>query len=118
MKRKEALSPVMSNRISRKNAIPLVEVLKEMLVEGKAGNTHNSYRIFSAWDKVSGAASYTVKRFFRDGNLYITLSSSVICNQLSMQKDALLKKLNADLAADELYIGDASEAPVKQLILK
>ena len=118
MRRKEALSPAMSNRISRKNAQPLVDVLKEMLVEGRAINTHNSYLIYAAWDKVSGASSYTIKRFFRDGNLYITLSSSVICSQLSMQKDVLLKKINTFLAGDELYIGDPSCGPVKQLILK
>ena len=108
----------MSNRIARKTAQPLVEVLKEMLVEGKAGSTHNGYRIFAAWDSVSGAAPYTIKRFFRDGKLYITLSSSVICSQLSMQKDVLLKKVNAVLAGDELYIGSAAEGPVKELILK
>lgn len=108
----------MSNRIARKNAQPLVEVLKEMLVEGKAGSTHNSYRIFAAWDRVSGAAPYTIRRFFRDGKLYITLSSSVICNQLAMQKDVLLKKVNTALEGDELYIGTAAGGPVKELILK
>ena len=108
----------MSSRIARKSAQPLVEVLKEMLVEGKASGTHNSYRIFAAWDSVSGAAPYTIKRFFRDGKLYITLSSSVICSQLAMQKDTLRNKLNAVLANDDLYIGQISEGPVKELILK
>lgn len=102
----------------RKTAQPLVEVLKEMLVEGKAGHTHNSYRIFNAWDKVSGASAYTIKRFWRDGKLYITLSSSVICMQLSMQKDVLLSKINAALSEDELYIGSTAEGPVKELILR
>lgn len=108
----------MSNRIARKTAQPLVEVLKEMLVEGRAGNTHNSYRIFSAWDSVSGAAPYTIRRYFRDGKLYITLSSSVICMQLNMQKDVLLSKINACLSGDELYIGDTKDGPVKELILR
>ena len=108
----------MSSRIARKNAQPLVEVLKEMLMEAKAGHTHNSYRIFAAWDKVSGASAYTIKRFFRDGKLYITLSSSVICMQLNMQKDVLLAKLNSAIAGDELYIGGAAEGPVKELILR
>lgn len=108
----------MSSRIARKNAQPLVEVLKEMILEGKASGTHNSYRIFAAWDSVSGAGPYTIKRFFRDGKLYITLSSSVICSQLSMQKDVLLKKLNAALEGDELFIGSATEGPLKELILK
>ena len=108
----------MSNRIARKNAQPLIEVLKEMLVEGKAGHTHNSYRIYEAWNKVSGASAYTIKRFWRDGKLYITLSSSVICMQLNMQKDVLLAKINAYLAGDELYIGETKDGPVKELILR
>jgi hypothetical protein len=35
-----------------------------------------------AWDQASGAAPYTIKRYFRDGKLFITLSSSVLCSQL------------------------------------
>ena len=78
----------------------------------------NTQRIFAAWDSVSGASHYTIKRFFRDGKLYITLSSSVICSQLSMQKDVLLRKVNNALAGDDLYIGNAVDGPVKELILK
>lgn len=108
----------MSNRIARKNALPLVEVFKQMLAESGASATHNTNLIFSAWDSVSGAGAYTIKRFFRDGKLYITLSSSVICSQLSMQKDVLVAKINSSLAGNELYIGQAVDGPVKQLILK
>ena len=108
----------MSNRIARKNALPLVEVFKQMLAESGASATHNNNLIFSAWDTVSGAGAYTIKRFFRDGKLYITLSSSVICSQLAMQKDVLVAKINSSLAGNELYIGQAVDGPVKQLILK
>ena len=108
----------MSNRIARKNALPLVEVFKQMLAESGAATTHNTNLIFSAWDAVSGAGAYTIKRFYRDGKLYITLSSSVICSQLNMQKDVLVAKINSALAGNELYIGQAAEGPVKQLILK
>ncbi len=108
----------MSNRIARKNALPLVEVFKQMLAESGASATHNTNLIFSAWDTVSGAGAYTIKRFFRDGKLYITLSSSVICSQLAMQKDMLVAKINSSLAGNELYIGQAVDGPVKQLILK
>lgn len=109
----------MSNRISRKSAIPLAEVFKMMIREGRASATHNSHRIYAAWDDASGAAKYTIKRFFRDGKLYITLSSSVICMQLSMQKDALLEKINAILSEDDLFISDAEAGnAVKELILR
>ena len=108
----------MSNRIARKEAIPLLEAFKQMFAESGARNSHNTQRIFMAWNEVSGAAQYTIKRFFRDGKLYITLSSSVVCSQLSMQKDVLLKKVNAAVVGDELYIGQEKEGPVKELILK
>ncbi len=108
----------MSNRIARKTALPLIDVLKQMLVEGGARVSHNTSLIYSAWDSVSGAGPYTIKRFFRDGKLYITLSSSVICSQLLMQKDALVAKINSSLAGNELYIGQAEEGPVKELILR
>ncbi|MBR4821827.1 MAG: DUF721 domain-containing protein [Bacteroidales bacterium] len=108
----------MSNRLARKTAVPLVEVFKQMLVEGGARATFNSRRIFTAWDEVSAAGPYTIKRFFRDGKLYITLSSSVICSQLRMQKDVLKDKINARIQSDELYIGESPDGPVKELILK
>ena len=108
----------MSNRIARKEAIPLLEAFKQMFAESGARYSHNTQRIFIAWNEVSGAQQYTIKRFFRDGKLYITRSSSVVCSQLSMQKDVLLKKINAAIAGDELYIGRQNEGPVKELILK
>lgn len=108
----------MSNRIARKNAQPLLEVLKEMIVQGGAKASFNARRVYSAWDTASGMGQYTTRRFFRDGKLYITLSSSVICSQLNMQKDVLIRKVNACIAGDELYIGQSADGPVKELILK
>ena len=60
-----------------------------------------------------------MRRFFRDGRLYITVDSSVVRSQLSFQRQALLDKVNALLAEDELFIHDPSgEGVVKELILK
>lgn len=120
MRRREALSCGMSNRIARKNAQSLVEVFKEMIRSGGATATHNSYRVYSAWNAVSGAERYTIKRFFRDGKLYITLSSSVLASQLAMQAPYLIEKMNDILASDELLIasGDGRLSEVKQLIIR
>ena len=107
------------SRVSRKNAVPLGELIQEYLKSSRLGSGHNTQRIFAAWDAASGAARYTVRRFFRDGKLYITVDSSVVRSQLSFQRDALLDKVNALLAEDELYIRDRSEGGVvKELILK
>ena len=79
----------------------------------------NARRIFAAWDAASGAGPFTLRRFFRDGTLYITVDSSVVRNQLWFQRDVLVEKINALLAEDELFTPDPrSDGPVRQLILK
>ena len=107
------------SRVSRKSAVPLGELIQEYLTASRLGSGHNTQRIFAAWDAASGAARYTVRRFFRDGKLYITVDSSVVRSQLSFQRQALLDKVNALLDEDELFIRDRSEGGVvKELILK
>ena len=107
------------SRVSRKSAVPLGELIQEYLKSSRLGSGHNTQRIFAAWDAASGAARYTLRRFFRDGRLYITVDSSVVRSQLSFQRQALLDKVNALLAEDELFIRDASGGGVvKELILK
>lgn len=70
--------------------------------------------VFKAWDEVSNAGKYTVKRFFRDGVLHISLNSSVVKSQLQFQLPQILEKMNKQLAADELYSGEA----IKEIKLK
>ena len=107
------------SRVARKTALPLSELIHEYLRASKLTSGLNTQRIFAAWDAASGAARYTVRRFFRDGRLYITVDSSVVRSQLSFQRQALLDKVNALLAEDELFIRDRSgEGVVKELILK
>ncbi len=79
----------------------------------------NTQRIFEAWDACSGARPYTLRRYFRGGKLYITLSSSVIRNQLLFQKDALVEKMNQYLAQDPLFTKDNNTVGyIQTLVLK
>ena len=105
------------SRVQRKTAVPLSELIRDYLKAERLTTPLNTPRIFAAWDAASGASRYTVRRFFRDGKLYITVDSSVVRSQLSFQREALLEKVNALLAQDELFTGDGSRA-VKELILK
>ena len=106
-------------RIARKQALSMDEVVSMYIKSMKLTAGLNTQRIFSAWDDASGAASFTLKRFFRDGKLYITLNSSVVRNQLSFQSDALIEKMNAILSQDELFTRDDPRVSfVKELILK
>ena len=107
------------SRVARKTAVPLGELIQDYLKKSRLSSGLNTQRIFAAWDAASGASAYTVRRFFRDGKLYVTVSSSVIRSQLSFQREALLEKINARLGQDELFTRDAQGADfVKELILK
>ncbi len=79
----------------------------------------NTQRVFAAWDSVSGVSAYTLRRFYRDGVLYITLSSSMVRNQLEFQKDALVSSMNETLRKDEMFMKDCRQVGyVKRIILK
>ena len=107
------------SRVARKTAVSLSEAIQEYLKVAKLSAGLNTQRIFAAWDAASGAGRYTVRRFFRDGRLYITVDSSVVRSQLSFQRDVLIEKINALFAQDELFTrDDARVGIVKELILK
>ena len=79
----------------------------------------NTRRIFDAWDQASGASRYTLRRYFRDGKLYVTLNSSMVRNQLGFQRAALVDRINEILRSDELFQkDDATVQYVEELILK
>ena len=107
------------SRVARKTAVPLEQVIREYLKAARMTGGLNTQRIYAAWDAVSGAARYTVRRFYRDGKLYITVDSSVVRSQLSFQRDTLLKEINALLAEDSLFTRDDVRVGfVRELILK
>jgi len=107
------------SRIRRKKALSMDEVVDMYIKEMKLSASLNTQRIFAAWDEASGAADYTIRRFFRDGKLYISVSSSVVRRDLSFQKAALIDKMNSLLASDTLFTKDDRRVGyVKELILK
>ena len=109
----------MAVQIHRKEAIGMEKVVEGFIESMKLAAGLNTQRIFAAWDACSGAGPFTIKRFFRGGKLYITLSSSVIRNQLYFQRDALIEKMNAFLSEDTLFTADNRTVGfVQELILK
>ena len=106
-------------RLHRKEAVSMEQVVDQFIKQMKLAAGLNTQRIFAAWDACSGAGPFTLKRFYRGGKLYITLSSSVIRNQLSFQREALIEKMNAFLAEDALFTADNRTVGfVQELILK
>ena len=95
------------------------ELVKQYIKSMKLAAGLNTQRIFEAWDACSGAGEFTLRRFFRDGKLYITLSSSVVRNQLHFQKQDLVEKMHRFLLDDSLFTEDNSTVGfIQELILK
>ena len=109
----------MAVKLHRKEAVGMEEIVRQYIKSMKITTGLNTQRVFAAWDACSGAAPFTLKRFFRGGRLYITLSSSVIRNQLSFQKAELLRKMNATLSGDKLFTADNRTVGfIQELVLK
>lgn len=106
-------------RMTRKQAVGMQELIQEYIKNMKLSAGLNTQRIFAAWDEVSCAGPYTTRRFFRDGNLYITLNSSLVRNRLYFQKEDLIQRMNKFLLEDDLFVKDDPRVSlVKTLILK
>lgn len=124
--RKEARSrksmdklPSNVTRISRKEALKLDTVISDWIRSMRLAAPLNTQRIFAAWDEATGAAPYTLKKFFRAGTLYVTINSSVIRNQLYFQTAGIIEKMNAILDGDSLFTkGNHTVGHVEKIVLK
>ncbi len=95
------------------------DVVKQYIKSMRIAAGLNTQRIFAAWDACSGAGEFTLKRYFRDGKLYITLGSSVIRSQLMFQKPELIEKMNRFLSQDSLFTEDNRTVGfIRELILR
>ena len=79
----------------------------------------NTQRVFAAWDEVSGVKDFTLRKFYRDGKLYVTISSSMVRSHLEFQKDSMLSAVNEFLEKDTLFDKSCSKIGfVKEIILR
>ena len=107
------------NRIGRKDAQGMQELVSQYIREMKLASGYNRQRVFEAWSHVSGASRYTADMSFRNGMLYCTISSSVVRNQLYFQRDVLVRKMNEYLDKDTMLVRDSRNNPmITNLILK
>jgi len=103
--------------ISRKEAQPMEELVRGYIREMKLSAGLSRQRVFHTWDAVTGAGSMTIGKFFKDGTLYCTLSSSVLRSQLFLQREEILRRMNALLQEDPLFDA-AAGGYVRKLVLK
>lgn len=106
------------NRLRRKEPVGMERLVKEFIKEMKISSGMNAQRAFNAWNEVSGASKYTVAVSLERAVMYVTLSSSVVRNQLFFQRDVLLEKVNEALKGDELFIRRGEGNPVRSIVLR
>jgi len=106
-------------RIARKEALPMEDVVKQYIRLMKLSSGLNEKRLFDAWDAVSGMSRYTVAKSFRAGTLFVSLSSSVVRNQLYFRTAELVTKINEHLQKDPLFSpsGDG-KAYLRSIVLR
>lgn len=103
----------------RKEALSMDEIIPLFIKSRGLSAGLNTQRVFAAWDEVSGASEFTLRKFYRDGKLYVSLSSSMIRSQLEFQKDSVLCSINDFLLKDKLFDKECPKVGlVKEIILR
>ena len=106
-------------KMERKSIMESSDMMLAYIKYLKAAPALNTRRIFETWHKESGVGAYTLKLFFRDGTLYVTLSSSVVRNSIKPFINSIMAKINQSLQEDPLFIKDEPKVGyVKKIIIK
>ena len=105
--------------MARKYPIPIRQAIQEWLIAEGLGPAYNANIIARTWNEVSGMEHYTSRVWFKDGTLFVTLTSSVVRSRLSLMTVELAGRINEALFQDEMFIrGKAFTRYVHQIILK
>lgn len=106
-------------RLDRREARGMDETVTALIRTLGLTSRLNTRRIFEAWDSVSGQGDKTLRRYYRDGKLYITLSSSMLRTRLGYEKELLVSRINEALGRDPLYTPlKGLDKPVKEIVFK
>ena len=108
-----------SNRIKRRDCASIGDLAPIAIRLMGLSSGLNEYKIYKAWDKVSNASNYTVGKFYRNGTLFCTMSSSVVRSALYQKRKLLVDLINSELVRDKMFNQrDKKVGLVKTLILK
>ena len=105
--------------IGRREALTMDQVIEEFIRGAKLSQGLNEQRVYAAWDEVTGAGTFTLERFFRDGTLTVRLASSMVRTHLWMQRYEIVRNINGWLRRDSLFVKEeGKEEYVKELVLR
>jgi len=82
--------------VSKHNEHSIKEVIAQMLKAYKLDDRMAEKRLISSWDSVMGEmiSKHTKDIFIKNKQLFVTLDSSALRNELSMAKTKIIKMLN------------------------
>lgn len=97
----------------RQQADALGDIYQAILDHTWLGPAMQRIEVFRAWDELVGvrAAQATANKFFRDGILHLTISSSVLRSRLYFRLEDIRHHIN-------LEVSGSPDAPVRKIILK
>lgn len=92
--------------MKRSNTQSMGEAIRAFLKEANLEKPLKERQLVSSWESLLGKsiARATREIYIRDGKLYVSLTSSVIRNELYMLQDEIIRKLN-EAAGEELITG-------------
>lgn len=87
--------------MKRNNTEQIGDVLRQFLRQQGLETPLNEYRLVDAWKDVVGPviARYTTNLFIKNQVLYVSLSSSVVRQELMMGREMLVRNLNAQVGS-------------------
>lgn len=87
--------------MKRNNTEQIGDVLRQFIRQQGLETPLNEYRLVDAWKDVVGPviARYTTNLFIKNQVLYVSLSSSVIRQELMMGREMLIRNLNAQVGS-------------------
>lgn len=87
--------------MKRNNTEQIGDVLRQFLRQQGLETPLNEYRLVDAWKDAVGPviARYTTNLFIKNQVLYVSLSSSVIRQELMMGREMLIRNLNAQVGS-------------------
>lgn len=106
-------------KFEKKEPRSMSDIVHDYIQEMKIASGLNERRISAAWDAVSGAAQYTIRKSVREGVLYVSISSSLMRSQLYLRQEELVGRINEFLKDDELFTEEDTQCGyIKSIVLR
>ena len=88
--------------VRKKNNVTLGEALQEFIASNKLQKGLDKVMVRETWASLmgNGVNSYTTGLDLRDGTLFVSLSSSVLREELSLGKSKIIELLNEELGRE------------------